>query len=88
MALSSQVTDTAVVLEILVLMFKEQMCVSDACIFKFLFIIRKKKNKTHKKTTNQNSPHLHAIFQRAQWEHCYVICIEVVQIKCCAFSYF
>lgn len=60
------------------------MCLSDACITRFLFIIKKKKKQKQKLSTSLSF----RLLERAQWGHCYMICIEIVQIKCHAFNYF
>lgn len=67
MVLSSQETDT-IVLEILVLIFREKGV--SAFIFKFLFIIKKIKSKS--------SPHLHSVglLGRAQRGRCHMIALK------------
>lgn len=84
MVLSSQVTDTATVLEILVLIFREERV--SAFVFKFLFIIKKKKTQQSK-----SFPHLYSVCQIVRESAEGALphdCIERVQIKYPVLNYF
>lgn len=76
MVLSSQVTDTATVLEILVLIFREERV--SAFVFKFLFII--KKNPDNPKALHISTLSV-GLLGRAQRGHCHMIALKECKLS-------